>query len=281
MIVKIKSHKTASFGKLLRYILDTKERLFDKDERSFSITHNLRGNSIAKWEEQYLKNEFYRLRKRKDSVILTHEILSWHKDDSKNISLSMLEDMTREYLRLRNPNGLYIAVPHYDKDHYHVHICASGVENKTGKSLRLSKTNLSKLSKGIQEYQIEKYPELSKSIVNRTNKKREPKSEKEYQIKMRQGRATDKEKLQLMLNACVGVSTSQADFLKNLEKAKVETYHRGGKISGVLFNGRKFRFSRLGILEEMYNEVKIEKKRKTQLLNLRNLEKKKSKALNL
>ncbi|MBP6521912.1 MAG: hypothetical protein KA251_02930 [Saprospiraceae bacterium] len=90
MIVKIKLHKTASFGKLIKYIFESKDRLFNHDEQSFTITHNLKGNSLAKWEEQFKKNEVGRLRKRKDSVILNHEILSWHKDDSKNISLSML-----------------------------------------------------------------------------------------------------------------------------------------------------------------------------------------------
>ena len=281
MIVKIKSHKSASFGKVLRYMLDSKDRLFDKNQRTFCITHNLKGNSIAKWEEQYLKNESYRLRKRKDNVILTHEILSWHRDDSKNITLSMLEDMTREYLLLRNPKGMYIAVPHFDKDHYHVHICASGVENKTGKSLRLSKTNLSKLSKGIQEYQIEKYPILSNSIVNRTNKKRVIKSEKEYQIKIREGRATDRETLQIKLKACLGLSFSKEDFLKNLEKFNVRTYFRSGKVTGVIINGRKFRFSRIGIENDIFQELNDYKNRKKELEVLRIVKKKKHKELNL
>lgn len=275
MIVKIKSHKTSSFGKLLKYMFESKDRLFNHDEQSFTITHNLKGKTITKWEDQYINNESYRLRKRKDSVILTHEILSWHKGDSKNISLSMLEDMTKEYIRLRNPKGLYIAVPHFDKDHYHVHICASGVENKTGKSLRLSKQNLSKLSKGIQEYQIEKYPELKHSIIQREKGRKNSISEKEYQYKMREERATDKESLEKILQSSYERSSSLDDFYSKLHETEIETYQRNGKVTGVVFNGKKFRFSRLGLSTETINKSTQNQNRLKEISNLRTNNKKK------
>src|SRR6266513_3049681 len=103
MIVKIKSHKRAVFGKILKYMLDNKDRLFDKEGRSFAITHNLKGNSIESWEKQYKTNEHFRQRRRSDSVLLTHEILSWHREDEKHITIAKLEAMAREYIRLRNP----------------------------------------------------------------------------------------------------------------------------------------------------------------------------------
>ena len=53
-----------------------------------------------------------------------------------------MEEMAREYIRLRHPKGIFVAVPHFDKQHYHIHICATGIEFKTGKSLRLTKTEL-------------------------------------------------------------------------------------------------------------------------------------------
>ncbi|MBK7853231.1 MAG: relaxase/mobilization nuclease domain-containing protein [Bacteroidetes bacterium] len=208
-------------------------------------------------------------------------ILSWHRDDSKNISLSMLEDTTREYLRLRNPNGLYIAVPHFDKDHYHVHICASGVENKTGKSLRLSKTNLSKLSKGIQEYQIEKYPELKHSLVQRGKGRKNSITEKEYQYKMRVARATDKESLLKVLRSNYQRSVSIKEFFSKLNESKIETYQRSGRVTGIVFNGKIFRFSRLGISSELFQESSVEMKRNNELKGSRDLKKKKHKELNL
>ena len=181
----------------------------------------------------------------------------------------MLEDMTREYLRLRNPNGLYIAVPHFDKDHYHVHICASGVENKTGKSLRLSKQNLSKLSKGIQDYQIEKYPELKHSAVQRGQGRKNSRSEKEYQLKMREARATDKESLLKVLQTYYKYSSSFEEFYSTLHETEIETYQRNGKVTGVVFNGRKFRFSRLGIGIDTIPSRGRNQSRKVQLENAR------------
>src|SRR4029077_20694415 len=128
-----------------------------------------------------------------DSVKLFHEILSWHKDDAKHITLAKMEDMVRKYIQLRNPNGIYTAVPHFDKDHCHVHICASGVGYKTGKSLRLSKADLQKLKVETQNYQIQKYPELTHSIVNHTKKEKSLVTDKEYQVKRRIGRETIRE----------------------------------------------------------------------------------------
>ena len=174
MIIKIKSHKNKrSFHLLLNYMLHDKDRLFDDKGYSFAITHNLKGDSIESWVKQFKANEEYRQHKRANSVILTHEIISFHKDDAKDISLDKLENMAREYILQRNPNGIYVAVPHFDKEHYHIHVCASGIEYKTGKALRLAKADLQKLKQKVQQYQIEKYPELDKSIV-RHGKKASP-----------------------------------------------------------------------------------------------------------
>src|SRR4051812_16608192 len=118
MIIKIKSHKRPVFEKVLKYMIHDKDRLFDKEGRSFAITHNLKGDNIDEWVRQYKANEEFRQRKRKDSVYLTHEILSWHREDAKHITLSKMESMAREYIRQRNRKGMYVAVPHFDREHY-------------------------------------------------------------------------------------------------------------------------------------------------------------------
>lgn len=167
MIIKIKSHKRiSSFQKVLNYMIHDKDRLFDERGKSFAITHNLKGDTIKEWVEQYIKNEECRKNKRVDSVLCTHEIVSFHRDDAKNISLEKLEDMARQYIQKRGKNALSVAVPHFDKQHYHIHLCVSGVEYLTGKGMRLSKVQLHGLKKELQEYQVRKYPELSRSVVN-------------------------------------------------------------------------------------------------------------------
>ncbi|NVN95463.1 MAG: relaxase/mobilization nuclease domain-containing protein [Bacteroidetes bacterium] len=257
MIIKIKSHKTKnSFQKLLNYMLYDKDRLFDEKGYSFIVSHNLKGNDINEWIKQYQDNEQYRRLKRVNSVLLTHEIISFHKDDATNISLEKLEDIARQYIRQRNINGMYVAVPHFDKEHYHIHICASGIEYRTGKAMRLSKTELLSVKKEIQNYQIEKYPELSKSLVNHGNEKKEyALSDKEYKYKERTGRASDKEQLIGMMKTCYKKADSKDDFYENLKACGLTTYIRGGKISGIVFNDKKFRINRLGFTDERLEEL--------------------------
>ena len=254
MIVKIKSHKRLVFGRILSYMMNDKGRLFDKEGRSFAITHNLKGNSIEEWERQFKTNEQYRLIKRTDSVILTHEILSWHREDARYITIAKMETMAREYIRQRNPNGMYVVTPHFDKNHFHIHICASGVEYKTGKSLRLSKPDLQKLKKDIQQFQIDKFPELSKSLPKHGEKKKTLLSEKEYQIKLRTGRETEKEKVIVKLKTCYMKANSKETFFALLKEGGLETYERSGNITGVVHNNYKFRFSRLGFTNEKFEE---------------------------
>ena len=238
-------------------MINDKDRLFDEKGYSFSVTHNLKGDRIDEWVKQFRANEEYRQNKRIDSVILTHEIISFHKDDAQNISLDKLEDIARQYVRERNINGMFLAVPHFDKEHYHIHICASGIEYQTGKSMRLDKKKLRELKQKIQQYQIEKYPELSKSVVNhgKLPKERALLSEKEFQYKLRTGRATDKEQLIRMLKTCYKKANSRKNFFENLKDSGLKTYIRGGKISGIVFCNKKFRLKRLGFTDERLQEL--------------------------
>jgi len=240
-------------------MLNDKDRLFDDKGYSFAISHNLKGNSIEQWVKQYLANEELRISKRTNSVVLTHEIISFHKEDATNISLDKLEDMARQYVKERNINGMYVAVPHFDKEHYHIHICVSGVEYKTGKAMRLSKVSLQSLKKKIQQYQIDKYPELSKSIVNHGKHPKEQAllSEKEYQYKLRTGRATDKEQLIGMIKTCYKKAGSRDDFYEMLKDAGLSPYVRGGRVSGVVFNNKKFRLNRLGFTDERLMDLDV------------------------
>lgn len=256
-------------------MIHDKDRLFDKSGKSFAITYNLKGNSIDEWVNQFRDNELCRQRKRTDSVLLTHEILSWHKDDAGNISLAKMEEMAREYIRQRNSNGIYVAVPHFDKGHYHIHICASGIEYKTGKSLRLAKPELQKLKKDIQQFQIERFPELSKSVVQHGRKDKSVFTDREYQIKLRTGRETDKEQLIGMLKTCYKKANSKETFFHIINEAGLKTYVRGGKISGVVFRNKKFRLKGIGFTQERLGELDKSFKRKNELNYLRkNSEKK-------
>lgn len=290
MIIKIKSHKKPSFKQLLDYLINDKDRLFDSKGRSFVITHNIKGDSISAWVKQYQANELKRYRKRNDSNYLTHEIISFHDEDIKNISLEKLEIIGREYIKQRNPQGLYVAVPHYDTDHIHLHFCVSGI-GKTGRSLGTSKSGLEKLKKDIQHYQQIHFPELSKSIVNHGEKaerykkklikkeageKEIPLTDKEKQFKQRTGRETKKEQIIGILKTCYKKSNSKSDFFQLLKESGLVTYERNGKITGVKYLNIKFRFSRLGFTEQKIEDLNKFIEREKELSEMRN----KSKTIN-
>jgi hypothetical protein len=259
MIIKIKSHKNKkAFDALLNYMIHDKDRLFDENGNSFIVTHNIKGNSIEEWVEQFKTNEENRQHKRINSILANHEIISFHRDDATNITLDKLEDIARQYVRERNINGMYVAVPHFDKEHYHIHICASGIEYKTGSTMRLSKASLQRLKTNIQDYQRAKYPELSKSLVNHGNEKKAlALSDKEYNYKLRTGRATDKENIIGILKTCYKKAGSKDEFYDLLKDCGLTTYVRGGKVSGIVYNNKKFRIKRLGFTEERLQELDI------------------------
>jgi hypothetical protein len=248
MIVKIKSYKRmAALQPVIYYVLGNRERLFNKKGRSFLFTNNFKGQTPLEWVHEIRANEKHRRHKRKNNVMFTQEIISFHRGDSKNISIPKMRDITGEYIRLRNPNGLYIATPHFDKHHWHIHIIAAAVEYGSGKSLRMSREQLGQLKKDIQAYQLEKYPELSRSVVRHGRKKKAKLTEKEYQYKMRTRKRTKREEIRDIINSCARNVNSQDEFFERLRSQKLETYVRGGKIYGVTNGEKRYRFKTLGI----------------------------------
>lgn len=251
MIVKVKTYKRiGACRRLLEYVIEDKKRLFDKNGQSFVITHNLKGQSIDEWVQEFKENETYRKYKRKNNTIITQEILSFHKGDSKNISLKKMQKLAKEYMRLRAPekNPVWVACPHFDKEHWHIHIIVAAVKFRTGQSLRMSRSEFGQLKKDIQAYQMAKYPELSRSVVSHGRKKKVRVTDREYQNKLRTGKKTKREELLTLLKICSLNVSTQDEFFALLRAKGLQTYQRGGKIVGVIVDERKYRFKSLGVV---------------------------------
>ena len=261
MIVKVKSHKRPSFKALLNYMVHDKDRLFDDSGKSLCIKHNVKGNDIESWVNQFKENEKLRLRKRKDTVYCPHEILSWHRDDAGKVTLEKLDDMTREYIKLRNPKGMFIAIPHFDRDHYHMHICTSGIEYRTGHSMRLSKSAFGKLKLDIQKFQKERFPEFEKSVVNHGAKSKRRGKELEN-IKHDE---KDKRYISAILKTCYKKANSVKSFESLIQDSGLITYRRGGRLSGLIFNERRYRLSKLGFDVQHLNFLERNTVRKSEL----------------
>ncbi len=163
------------------------------------------------------------------------------------------------------------------KQHFQMHIFASRFEYKTGKSLLLSKDALLKLKKGIQNYQQEKFPELSGSVVRHGGDDKSNTSEKEYQFKLRTGRESDREHLSAVILGCYKKARSIDNFLKLLRENNLITYERSGKTTGIIFNGKKFRFKGLGFTQEQFRGLERVSERENSLSENRKAELEKSK----
>ncbi len=260
-IVKIKTYKKPKFDYLLRYMCESQDRLFDAQGKSFRITHNIRGKTIEDWTRSFRENETYRQRRRKNSVYLNHEIISFHRDSTKHLSMEKLEQLVREYIQLRNPNGCYVAVPHFDRYHVHVHICSSAVQYRTGKSMRMSRGELAALKKKIQDFQVERFPELGRSVVRHVRKANGKASEREMQYELRTGKMSKREMVRHIVQDCHRRSSSQEEFFALLKEQGMETYVRGGKVYGVVCEGKKYRFTAMELDKtEQENDISRVKK---------------------
>ncbi len=267
MIVKILSRKTKSYSQLLHYMLDDEKQL-NLDGKKLIITHNLTGKSIVGWERQLQENEVLRIRRRKDSTILTHEMLSWHKEDAKNITIKKLEAIARQYIKLRNPKGMYVACGHFSEEHFHIHLLVSGVELGTGKAMRMSKTEFFQLKKNIQDFQLTRFPELSHSTLP-IRKTIEPKtSDKEFRAKSN-GRESEKEKVIKKVNIAYQKAITEKHFVTLLNASGLQTYIRGGRLYGILTKKYKYRFGKLGISHEMIAELSRTRARTEELMKAR------------
>ncbi|MBX7226410.1 MAG: relaxase/mobilization nuclease domain-containing protein [Chitinophagales bacterium] len=233
-------------------MMHDKDRFNREQGESFTLQHNVKGKTIPSWVKQFEKNEAGRVHQRSNSVVIYHDVLSFSNRDTKNLSLEKIEDMGRKYIELRNENALYIAIPHQDKDHWHVHFCISGVEI-SGLANRVSRGEFANIKKELERYQIEKYPELSNSIVHHdTPKKKEILSEKEFQLTKRTKMPSERVKTKELVGRIYKESNSKEDFYKRLGDAGLKTYNRGGRVYGI-DGDRKMRFSTLG-----FDEKKIE-----------------------
>ncbi len=231
MIVKCISWKGRCYGQLLRYMVteEHRDREFD-----FIITHNVKSknNTIEEWESAFQQNEQLRKHRRKDNAYFYHFILSYAPEDTKHLTSEKLKDLTHAFISEHGIEGMYIAVPHMEKDHLHVHILDSSIAYKSGTSLRKSHAQFHALKENLQEYQKEKYPELSHSLVEHGKAKNERVMKREEILKL----------LRSYLSDTGGVKDEES-----FEALGAKIYERNGKPYGVMYKGQPYRFKALGI----------------------------------
>lgn len=259
MIIKNLSRKATngSTGQLInyvaRYVLDEKKQL--KSDNIFLIKHNLYGQTLAEFVRQFEANEANRIHKRSDQISLQHAILSWHRDDSNLITDGMLNDMAEEFIRLRGKNNLYLFSKHEDKSHIHLHGIVSATQ-LNGYSSRMSRQNFAYLKTALQEYQKERYPELSHSLPRHGLAKEIGISEIKPEEFTRVGKTTQKETLRQIWHTAIRTAQSHEDLLQQFKDLGHLPYYKGDKLQGIAFDGKtKYRLTNLGMPTEKLIEI--------------------------
>jgi hypothetical protein len=273
MILKSLSRKSDSTGQLVEYVMryvfkeqeipSNVHQEITQQHSKFIIRHNLRARtSLKSFVREFQENESFRLVKRKDSVRLFHNIISFSNKDKEHITDELLKDIANKFIEERGPTNLFLGTKHEEGvDHIHLHIIVSGTQ-LNGRSSRVSKQKFHSIKLALDKYQREKYPQLIHSLPEHGKSKRMAKENVIEHIKA--SRQTNKQALLESLEKIYAQSTSRQDFLQQIATVGYKVYHRNGRLQGITCNEKKFRFSRLGFDDERLQgldkpKVKIDK----------------------
>ena len=253
MIVSRYARKDPSFAQLLEYIQVDKGRM--KADDYFTILHNTKGLSSDKILNSF-KDNYKHLAKRKNGVVIDHEVMTFSPDDKGSLTLDMLEDLARKYIEIRGDKALCYAKPHVENDNMHVHFMFSHNEYKSKKTIRLSNKRFKEVRLDIEKYQKEKYPELEHSFVylnkgkeayKQQEREQNARDEKAYKTKKRNPqKLLKKDKARLALKNACNKATSMQSLESLLQAQNSALYIRGGKIGGIKYEGTKYRLTTLG-----------------------------------
>lgn len=277
MIIKAKSHRHANprslFDRLINYLIDDKGH--SKEKTAWSFFHNLSSYDSKGVVDEFVENAKLK-KQRKNSVLAHHYILSFHELDSDKVTPEIMQDLVKKFLELRNEKGIAFARVHDSQKHPHIHILISANQFGSSKSTRMSRNDFLEVHRKLEEYQLEKYPEISHSLVKIRARKKNPRiisdkekplTETENKMKKRLGKTpTKKETLKVQLQSFMSRSNSTKEFYDLLEKHGFNIYTQRDKIRGFLKDGKKFRFSTLGISKGMIRELMSERERRFEAL---------------
>lgn len=259
MIIKFKTRKNIYSAKqLVNYILTDKGQIKNPLEAPI-VLHNINRLGLENMHKDFLENYKY-LPKRKGGIAFSHEILAISKKDRPHITKEMIQDMMRKYIELRGlKNALVIAKSHDDQ---HIHFMISANELRSKKRLRMSHKEMKTLLRDFENFHKDKYHKLENSIVHTISQpkqkrdiaqeQRNNRHEKEYQMRTRIGEGrTQKDVVAELVNELLQKVGNFTQLVHQIEKTKgLQIYSYRGKVRGVLYHNRKWRFSTLKVSKE-------------------------------
>lgn len=275
MIVKSVSHssnKKSAIKKLINYVFE-KEKLIDKYHNRNPLVHKkfLQSFDKDKWVQQFKVNDDSRSFNHKKRTVLRHEIIAFAPEDNTHLTREKLEDFIRFYFKHRSPRSKVVAGVHYERS-VHIHFVHSGV-GVDGKSTRIDRDDFKKFKIRLQEYQKDKYPELSRSIVSHNSKSKNLKLKRttqEQNMKRHREVLSDKEKLSQAIKKLASGCKSLEQLAKKLQANNYRPYYRNGKLTGIwMSDKRKLRLTTLGVSKEHLKQMSKEQERLNKVFKLR------------
>ena len=266
MIIKSMSRKHASFAQLIDYIEgESKLR-----SRKYSVFHNTYSRTTDRLKAEFVENAEH-LRYRKNGVYLYHEVVSITRaHQSQQIDedqqKAALKQIVEEYLSHRGKHNLAYAALHEDTEHLHFHIVMSANEAGERDRTRLSKVQFAEIQTNLEQWVLEKHPELEQKAVfhknqtaeerqQRQDKKDHAKADKAHltnkgeELKRRGGKTSIRDDIGEKLADIFTTATDPRDFADLLEKAGFKLYQRGQQHGVTDRDGKKYRLNKLGLSE--------------------------------
>jgi len=252
--------------KLLEYVTNEKKRA----QLMEPIYHNVREPTVEGAIAQFKENDKYR-RKRKNGITMYHEIISFHPEDAKHLTPETLDDISRKFIELRGPEAIVVAQAHLDQEHIHIHLAFTANKYQSRETIRLSNHDFIRIRKEMEEYQLSKYPELNKSVVyldkdisfHAKSKDQNTRKSKEYHRNRAAQNPSKKETIAMSVHQALQTSKSKEAFFDQLLQKGYLPYEYRGKTNGIIVDGKKYRFSNLGITKEQFQF--LDKSEKTEI----------------
>lgn len=245
MVIVSYSRKTASFYQLLRYINDN--ALEHQQERY--RTYNLLGENLHRITDEFYAN--YRLlRPHKGANSMYHEVLSFsHRTPREQLTEDVIWDLVDEYIRLRQVSDHLIFANIHHGENLHVHLMISSNAVGSNRRKRLSKREFLQAQELTQVYQQEHYPQLYHSLIGPVRERQSARSLAAIHQKRKRNEPLWIDELRRKVEPIFAYADSRDDFIHRLHSSGLETYKYRSRTNGIVapHNGRKVRFSRLGI----------------------------------
>jgi hypothetical protein len=263
MITKSMSRKTTSFRQLLKYL--------EKDDLGETFSWNMYSNRNNHEEmiREFMENA-QQIKNSRGSIYLYHEVISLEADNlTQQQANEILYDLSNKYIESRAENHLAFGAVHHDTNNPHIHLVISANEAGNNKRFRLTQKEFQQIKADLENYKNKQYEkELGKSSRYQAQSKQKDKAKQsEQEMKHKRQKTPNKEKVADDLIQMFKTASSKKAFENAMNSRGYETYTRGGKTVGVKHNGKKYRFSTLGVTKEFQqftrtNEAKQQREAK-------------------